>query len=618
MNGLRRETLAKLRPAALPLSLVPLLLFAYLGHFSRMIGDDYCHFNLGEELGPLGLVVHTREAWNGSYSNYFVHGLLAPFSAAAPSFMPPTIICLWLVGLAWLALLVFRALGVTGNRWAMSIAFAALLIAAAINGFHSAQSFFWLSASVAYALPLATQVLFLALVLHLANRQAVRRQIFPLACFWLLLCFISAGFAPMYVIFQGILFIGLMLGALLLVDAPVRRPYLILIGAGLLATAASALVQITAPGFAARLDGDQFAATGSPIPFLPDLLLRSIEGIFQHLGHQEAFAGFMLALAAALYATLNLYRPRNSMAAAGRLALVAPSLWIGLITQLLFLPVLWMHTSETPHILDRFSFAYFTVICINATQIMGSVFLLIFRRKTEDFLHKHKRWHVYITALLLAALALFFLTQFRSIHFRAAAFLFASAFVLLCIAWSQLKSSVTNVPSERFLWLPLFASGLALFCYGGLIALSLFAQGFVVGRVFAPATFVHVLSGVFWGGVLGSLIQRSAMFRQSNGAWIPGYKVTCLIVVFAISIGIVIGQLRMLPRLATFAREWDDRHAEIIRQRDSGSSTIVVPELSYDFGYDLVRWHIFDTQNGARCSAVYYGVESIVRTEDDA
>ena len=66
--------------------------------------------------------------------------------------------------------------------------------------------------------------------------------------------------------------------------------------------------------------------------------------------------------------------------------------------------------------------------------------------------------------------------------------------------------------------------------------------------------------------------------------------------------------------MRTFAREWDQRHAEIIRQRDSGSNTIIVPELSYDFGYDLVHWHIFDTKGG-RCSAVYYDVESIIRSD---
>ena len=614
MNGVKRESILKL--CLIALAMLPVFLFAYLGHFSRMIADDYCHFRLGEELGPLGIVVYTRDSWNGSYSNYLVHGLLAPIGETAPSFMPATIICLWLVGLAWLVLLAFRALGLTEHRWSMSIAFAALLIAAAINGFHSPQSFFWLPASVAYVLPPVIQVLSLALVLHLTNRQAARQQIFLVTCFWVLVCFISAGFAPMYVVFQGMLFTGLLLVALLFVDETVRRPAIVLIGMGLIATAGSALVQITAPGFAARLDGDHFAFSGSPIRYLPDLLVRSIEATLQYIGHQETFAGFMLALALALYATLSLHRPRISMEAARRGALVAPALWIGLITQLLFAPVLWLHTSDSPHMLDRFSFAYFIVICINAIQIIAFVFLLVFRRKTEEFLHKHKKWHVYITAILLATLAFFFLTQLRSVHFRAAAFLFASAFVLLCVAWSQLKSSVTNMPSMRFLWLPLFVSGLTLICYGGLIVLSLFAQGFVVGRVFAPVSSIHVLSGAFWGGVLGCLIRNSAIFRQNNGAWIPACKVACLIVLFAIGIGIVLGQLRMLPRLATFAREWDDRHAEIIRQRDSGSSIIVVPELSYDFGYDLLRWHIFDTQKGSRCSAAYYGVESIVRTED--
>ncbi len=78
------------------LAFAPVSLFAYLGHFSRLIADDYCHLALGNEHGAWGLILYTRESWNGSYSNYFLHGLLTPLDVAIPALLPPLIVVLWL------------------------------------------------------------------------------------------------------------------------------------------------------------------------------------------------------------------------------------------------------------------------------------------------------------------------------------------------------------------------------------------------------------------------------------------------------------------------------------------------------------------------------------------
>ena len=45
---------------------LPAALYAYLGHFSRMTGDDFTHIPLGLEHGPWENVLYWRNTWNGA------------------------------------------------------------------------------------------------------------------------------------------------------------------------------------------------------------------------------------------------------------------------------------------------------------------------------------------------------------------------------------------------------------------------------------------------------------------------------------------------------------------------------------------------------------------------
>lgn len=88
--------------AALP-AFLPLAVFAYLGTFSRLIWDDYCVLGTGLALGPWENMLQWRASWNGSYSYYLLHGLIAPVDLVAVRLFPALIMLLWLVGLALLA-----------------------------------------------------------------------------------------------------------------------------------------------------------------------------------------------------------------------------------------------------------------------------------------------------------------------------------------------------------------------------------------------------------------------------------------------------------------------------------------------------------------------------------
>ena len=137
-----------------------------------MFADDYwgCQ-RLERAIWHVDALLRVRNAWNGSYSNYFVQFLFASNGEAAPAVFPPLIIVIWLIGLTWLTLIALKQLRVERRRLPLALTVAGLLVAAAINGFHSDQSFFWLSANVAYALPVALLVLIIAVGIHLAPGQ---------------------------------------------------------------------------------------------------------------------------------------------------------------------------------------------------------------------------------------------------------------------------------------------------------------------------------------------------------------------------------------------------------------------------------------------------------------
>ena len=600
------------------LALLPPALLAFLGSQSRLLSDDYCHVAWGARYGILGGLRFVRNSWNGSYSNYFVQYLFESNGEVAPSVTSSLTIAIWLIGLAWLALIALKQLRVEHHRLPLALSLSGLLVAAAINGFQSVQTQYWMAANVAYALPVAILALILALGTQWALRPNLRRS--AAVSVIALACLLNAGFSPMHLVFQGALLSALLLGAVLFLRDMDRRRCLNLLAAGWLGTAAGALIMITAPGFEGRMASTVYAELnqGTPVRSLPLLLLRSLEILFEQVGHQPAFTGFALMLSLGLCLTLSLYRPQRALGPVRLAALSKRPLWAGFIAQLLFLPVLWVHTSDATQILGRFSAAFFLVVCLNLAQILAFALLLVFRKRINAMMRaSESTWRVYITAILLAAMLIFVMNQARSIHYTAATYLLSSVFVLLCLLVWQLADRVPDSASRLWRQLPLFSVGTALFSYLALIALSLFALGFLSERILAGAAFMHVASGLPWGIGLGLLLRRSGFIAPSHDASSIRYSLGAACFTIILAVGIVMGQSRRLPDLTAFAAEWDARHVEILRQRDSGSDAIVVSELSYNLGEVVHGFHIFDdTYN--YCPKLYYGVESITRSGDNA
>ena len=102
----------------------------------------------------------------------------------------------------WVVNAVLAQLRIFSYRRAISVALAALAVAAIINGFYSAHSFYWYSSAVLYTWPAVMFVLGIALAVELARRLRGIAQHVLAAIAAAIYAFLNAGFAEMYLVFQ--------------------------------------------------------------------------------------------------------------------------------------------------------------------------------------------------------------------------------------------------------------------------------------------------------------------------------------------------------------------------------------------------------------------------------
>ncbi len=565
------------------LALVPVLLFAYLGQFSRMMSDEYCTIAVGQELGAWDGMLYWYNSWTGSYARFFFMSAFAPLDALPPMMAPAIIIVLWLVGLSWLIFQGLAYLGIKNSRWVISIAVAALIVVAAINAFYASSSFYAYITSTAYILPLALLTIYLALSFWMAQRLGRNSSSLLGVLGGGVLCFLSAGTSEILVAFQFVFLTSCLLIIVVFLRSSVRRSYLLVFGVGWLTTLGSLAIQLNSPGVAKRAVFNEQIGR-QPIRSIPALLSETLDRTFGYIGHAEAFAGFVMLLCLSLFVTLIKYMPQEPPEASKPRELSVPALWFGLIFQVIWIPILWGHTSDNPQFFGRFSIKYMMVIALNTAFIVSFLIMLWQRERINAELQKHKRsLFIVPNALPLFLVVLFVLTQSRNIiHFQALIYLFTSVFVFLgLLAW-QLSSLLSSAMARRFGLLTFLSYGLAWVLIAAVVAASLFGSGYARLRTLTFASYLLVLPGLVWGGYIGYLIKNYALLFQRGQTWIKFLKIGSLVVVLIMTIGIVLGHATLIPDFQIYAKEWDARHREIIAMRDSGQTAVEVAPLTFD------------------------------------
>ena len=285
--------------------------------------------------------------------------------------------------------------------------------------------------------------------------------------------------------------------------------------------------------------------------------------------------------------------------------LFAPLLWLGLICQLICMPILWSYVSEDPQVLGRFSLRYSPFILLNIVSIVAYALLIWRQTRANAKLSSYgPRLGAALTVLLIVVSTLLAL--------EIAAVRIYAWFYLLCTLALFLAAFVWAPPPEVSILSPRRASLLLLLCLtitwlGGasVAATLLFARGEVFIRTMTAGPYLMVISGLVWGAVLGywlkGLLQDSRSKRICKTVTELGLFALILVLGFAM----VRDQIELVQLYQSHARQWDANHAKILEMRDSGATLITVEPMPSSFGNYMSE----------QDAIYYYGLPVIVNEE---
>lgn len=590
------------------LSLAPLAVYLYLGHFSRLMLDDYGLFAAPLHLGFLDNFFHWRNNWFPSYTFYVVQDLLTPLDPARlPALLPAAVILAWFAGLTWLISLALRHLELTRDRLPISIALSALMVFASIRSFHTLESFYWFTASLRHTLPVGFMLLFLAVALELGENRGKAAAAVAAAA-GLLFGIVNSGFSELNVVIQLVFAPVVIFGMRRYSPGLLRRLGVILLWAAFCGSLFSLVVQLTAPGMTVRT-GEAFSIPyQDPIRDPFELVLKTAVSFIDQIGYPDRVVSFALMFASGLLTALLFYRPKTTSAPLQTISLNTAPLAAGLFLQLAFVPLFWSLSGEgtgcgvgSCELLGSFR-------ALHVLSLVGYSLLLWRRPRVESLLTRRLAGMQHQSKMIMLVVAsLLALTQIRAMPPAGVAYLFLSAFVLVMIFASHLHSVTTGGRSRQYGNFALSALALAAVTLAISVAIGHFGLGYVFLRSLSFSVMLQALLGLIWGGYIGYLAQRGGLLAKVDPQVTTHWVALGLVLIAAVVIVIVADEARQIPDFATHAREWDARHQRIIELRDSGQRHIEVKPYTFD----LTTYVMASGSEVAISHPYYYSVDSI-------
>ena len=584
------------------LALIPLCIVAYAGFFSRMKIDDFCVMATAKEHGAWGTMLYHFNSWSGSYTRFFLIGALGPLDYLAPAVVPASIVVSWLASLSLLVWQVIPWLGVRRSRLALSITLSAVIVFATINAFYSPRSIYWLVANTAYSLPFAPFTAYLALSLWAVRRSSVT---FKTLAAGAVLCFLTAGLAEAFVVFQlTALSIVLLLGLVLQRETG-RRNLVAMIGAGWLSTAASLIVQLMSPGVIRRSTTVAVDAVVPPVRAPSELVLQTVDSTLGFLSSPQLAAGFLMLTGVGMLVMLTIRVPLAAKSTSSSVQLGKPVLWIGLLLQLLFAPLLWLYVSDSPQFFGRFSSRYLVFVVINLVFILAYMALVWRRERVNRLLlgFEPGMWSVLNGCLIVFSTLL--ALEITAVRIYVWLYLLVTIVVFLSAAVWQPMSIAPLLSLRRGGFLLVLCLIITWVCQASIAATLLFARGAVFVRTTTAGPYLMVLSGLVWGLYLGYWVKSFTVSSPSRRYWQRFIKLALFVGIALSASEMTREQASLASEMQEYARQWDVNHETIIAARDSGQTPIIVDPLPRGFGNYM-------TEINSEC---YYGVTVIVDSE---
>ncbi len=579
----------------LSLCALPMLLFAWLGWHTRPYTDDFCHITDFAQRDLWQLILAQRNAENnGSYSTLVMAVALGPFGLAIAQIFPAMLIALQFASTSALLNKSLRMLGIGAHRLAIAMGLSALLVGVVCASVLTRQVYYWYIASMKYSLPLALLLLFLWLTMHCASSKP---KILKLRLWMLvggMLCFFIAGFAETFTI-PMLLGLTVMIGLALRAGGKWRERCLPILGVGWLATVASMLVMITAPAIAPRIASTADRPSVAQRSLL-DYVSQVADAWFSHLTVPAALAAFTLMLAVGILVGLWLpaIKTRFDIKAARRVHL---ALLPALLCQILLIPLIWQHQSDSAVFLGRFSLGYTIVIAINALLIAGFATLLLRWQRYGERLRLSGR---FLPCSLLGMMLLCSaLTHGRAMHWRAYDYLwltFHSLTLVLC--WAMAARMGRRQARVYFAAL----GGLLLVATLGTAAVAfatILPKPHDAWRVYTFLAHLNAWLGLACGLCIGQACR--GMFAHDR--W---FKVAALLVALWMGGAIIVENLQLLPHYQTYARQYDEWHEMIVAGRQAGQRHFTFTLPDYDLPHEMRVWRSLQH----RCRLAYYDIDA--------
>lgn len=248
---------------------LPLIVYAYLGTFSRYRADDYCETSrlLSSNNFLQASVIRYLE-WTGRYSTLLFVQVSEWFGKSGMVYMVAFVLLIWLIGLTWMMSEIGEASGLRWSGW-LSFVLAALVIFFSLYRMPNLyQILFWRSGLVSYLAPLVLLAYLAAFILYQLRLPFSRSRLMWSSFLVFSGVFITGGASETIDALQiSILLLSLL--AIYLWKRNIRKEALLLLGTGLVGAILSMLIMSLSPGNLVRM-------RASTIP-MPDWFSLGIE-----------------------------------------------------------------------------------------------------------------------------------------------------------------------------------------------------------------------------------------------------------------------------------------------------------------------------------------------------
>jgi len=251
---------------------LPLVLYAWIGFYSRYVADDFWTAGYLRVLGFWEAQRYWYLSWSGRYSFTFLVSLVELLGVGATRWLPVSSLVLWAGALYWLWDGIFRLAGLPYSRW-IRLSASLLVIYTTLRTLVGwQQAFLWQTGLMTYTVPLIGFTFWSAWFLACLSQPEVDTPKWHTLLWTTLLFWFLGGFSETSLAFQtALLGLALLFFAFLSRETPHRRSSLLLLAAGLAGSLTALLCVLIAPGNSVRLGQN----VGIHLPQMTELISQT-------------------------------------------------------------------------------------------------------------------------------------------------------------------------------------------------------------------------------------------------------------------------------------------------------------------------------------------------------